>query len=148
MKPGCTPQRHPDPWVDLIRGYISTAVRSLSDAGLEVRRSWLDPRDPRDATITFADPASSGPASELAVVWDEVTGWRHGVFESGQQGVRTALTRVAYLGGGILPDGLELARRVLSGASESPVQHRSAVSLNDGLDDLLGSFRQTAQARQ
>jgi hypothetical protein len=146
MKPGCTPQRHPDPWVDLTRDYVEGAVRSLTDAGLAVDRCWLDPRNPRDATVIFSDPASNVSAKELALVWDEVTGWRRGVFESGQQGVRTTLTCVAYLGGGVLPGGRELARRALAGAPESRVEHRSAASLHDGLDDQLCRIQQATGA--
>lgn len=148
MKPGYTPRKHADPWVDLTRDYVEKAVWSLTDAGLKVDRSWLDPRNPRDATIIFSDPASNVSARELALVWDEVTGWRRGIFESGQQGVRTALTRVGYLGGGVLPDGGELARRVVTRASESRVEYRSAASLHDGLDDHLCRFRKAAEARR
>lgn len=137
MKPDCTPPKHPDPWVDQTRGYVETAVQSLTDAGLAVDRSWLDPRNPRDATIIFSDPASNVSARKLALVWDEVTGWRRGIFESGQQGVRTTLTHVLYLGGGVLLDSRELARRVVAGANESRVEYRSAADLRDGLDAAL-----------
>jgi hypothetical protein len=102
-----------------------------------VERSWLDPRNPRDATIIFTHPASNVSAEKLALVWDEVTGWRRGVFESGQQGIRTVLSSTTYLGGGILPDGQELVSRVLAGTSEPRREHRSVADVRDGLDDAL-----------
>jgi hypothetical protein len=137
MKQDTAPSAHSDPWVDLLRGYVTEAVECLSSEGLQVERSWLDPRDPRDATIIFTHPASNVSAKELALVWDEVTGWRSGMFESGEQGVRTVLSDMRYLGGGLLPDGQNLAGRVLAGASESRRDHRSVADLHDGLDDNL-----------
>jgi hypothetical protein len=131
------PHLHPDPWVDVLRGYVTQAAESLATNGLLVERSWLDPRDPRDATIIFSHPASNVSAEKLALVWDEVTGWRHGVFQSGEQGVRTVLSGTRYLGGGMLPEGHELVARVLAGASEPRQEHRSVTSLHDGLDDGL-----------
>ena len=85
------PAAHPDAWVDLLRGYMTTAVERLATGGLLVERSWLDPRDPRDATVIFSDPAANVSAEKLALVWDEVTGWRRGTYVSGEQGVRTEL---------------------------------------------------------
>ena len=45
------PVAHLDPWVNVLRGYVMRAVESLATGGVLVERSWLDPRDPRDATI-------------------------------------------------------------------------------------------------
>jgi Family of unknown function (DUF6292) len=132
-----TPAPHDDPWVDVLRGYVTTAVESLAQGGLTVERSWLDPRNPRDATIIFTHPASNVSAEKLALVWDEVTGWRRGVFQSGQQGVRTELADSAYLGGGVLLDDADLVGRVLVGASEPRREYRSVTDLRDGLDNAL-----------
>jgi Family of unknown function (DUF6292) len=132
-----TPLPHSDPWVDVLRGYVTESVEAIKAGGLLVDRSWLDPRNPRDATIIFTHPASNVSAEKLALVWDEVTGWRRGVFVSGEQGVRTVLSGTDYLGGGLLPEGQELVGRVLAGASEGRREHRSVASLHDGLDDAL-----------
>jgi hypothetical protein len=137
MNQSTLPAAHQDPWLDVLRGYVTGSVEALTAGGLLVKRSWLDPRDPRDATIIFTHPASNVSGGELALVWDEVTGWRSGVFESGQQGERTVLSGTSYLGGGLLPDGPELAARVLAGASESRREHRSGAAARDGLDAAL-----------
>jgi len=137
MNHSIIPAAHPDPWVDVLRGYVAKAVRSLAGSGLQVERSWLDPRNPRDATIIFSDPASGISGDKLALVWDEVTGWRSGVFESGSQGVRTVLSGTRYLGGGLLPDGAEIIGRIQAGAAEPRLEYRSMTSLDDGLDSAL-----------
>src|SRR5450755_833058 len=131
------PAPHVDPWVDVTRGYVSKAVRSLAAGGVHVEENWLDPRNPRDATIIFTHPASNVSAEKLALVWDEVTGWRSGVFQSGERGVRTVLSGTAYLGGGVLPEGTGLVGRVLAGASEPRREYRSVADLQDGLDSAL-----------
>jgi hypothetical protein len=115
---------------------MTKAVGALTAGGLQVERSWLDPRDPRDATIIYSHPASNVSAKELALVWDEVTGWRSGVFEGGRQGVRTVLSDTSYLGGSILLNGEELAGRVLAGVSEPRREYRTVTS-RDGLDEAL-----------
>jgi hypothetical protein len=124
-----TPDRHPDPWVNLLRGYLTEAVRALAASGLEVQRSWLDPESPRDATIVLAETK--------ALVFDEVTGWRYGNFVAGQQGVRTALSDVSHVGGGVLLDTRELAHKVLNGRSAPRREYRSFDDLHDGFDDAL-----------
>jgi|SRR5450755_3052184 hypothetical protein len=131
------PAPHVDPWVDVTRGYVSKAVRSLAAGGVHVEENWLDPRNPRDATIIFTHPASNVSAEKLALVWDEVSGWRYGIFKSGHQGVRTALSSVSYLGGGVLLETPELVGRLLAGTSEPRQQYRSVTDLHDGLDDTL-----------
>ena len=131
------PATHPDPWVNVLQGYVTQAVDCLAKGGLLVERSWLDPRDPRDATIIFTDPATNVSAEKLAAVWDEVTGWRRGTFVSGEQGVRTELSNVTYLGGGVLPAEDDMVNRVLAGASEPQRVYRSVADLRDGLDDAL-----------
>lgn len=125
---------HPDPWIELTWRYVAKAVQALRTSGLNVERSWLDPRDPRDATILYSGP---GQAHQRALVWDEMTGWRHGRFESGQPGVRTELSEVSYLGGGILMGDAELMGRLLAHASEPRREYRSVTDLHDGMDDEL-----------
>ena len=137
MSLNSVPVAHPDPWVNVLRTYVTRAVESLVTGGLLVERSWLDPRNPRDATIIFSDPASNVSAEKLALVWDEVTGWRRGSFVSGEQGARTELANVSYLGGGVLPGENDVANRVLAGASEPRHAYRSVADLRDGLDDAL-----------
>jgi hypothetical protein len=131
------PAPHKDPWVNVARGYVTNAVASLAAGGLYVEQNWLDPCDPRDATMVFCHPASSVSTEKHALVWDEVSGWRRGVFESGHQGERTVLSSVSYLGGGVLLEGSELLGRLLAGASEPRQEYRSVMDLHDGLDDAL-----------
>jgi hypothetical protein len=116
---------------------VTRAVEALTAGGLRVERSWLDPRDPRDATIIYTHPASNASAKKLALVWDEVTGWRSGVFEGGRPGVRTVVSDTSYLGGGILLGREELAGRVLARVSEPRREYRAVTSLHDGLDEAL-----------
>jgi hypothetical protein len=131
---------HPDPWLDLLRPYVASAVRALAADGVHIERSWLDPRDPRDATIVCA--GDDGVRS--ALVWDEETGWRRGTFVDGRPGERTVLAEVAYVGGGLLPAAKVLADRVVrspAGGEGSPRRvYRSAGDLRDGLDDTLRSL--------
>lgn len=129
------PLPHPDPWIDLTRPYITHAALAIGASGLVVVDTWLDPRNPRDATIVYSCPEV---AHRRALVWDEVTGWRHGRFEGGHQGIRTTLSDVAYLGGGILPAGADLTARLLAGVSEPRREYRSFDDINDGFDDALG----------
>lgn len=124
-----TPGKHQDSWVNLLGDYVAEAVAALSSSGLQVQRSWLDPSDPRDATIVLAETR--------ALVYDEVTGWRHGRFLTGQQGVRTELAEVSYLGGGVLLGADELAHRFVNGFSAPRRQYRSVADLHDGLDDAF-----------
>ena len=109
MDKAITPGGHEDPWVNLLGDYVTEAVAALSSRGIQVQRSWLDPRDPRDATIVLA--------GTRALVFDEVTGWRYGPFLAGRQGVRTELAEVSYIGGGVLLGADELAHRFINGFS-------------------------------
>jgi hypothetical protein len=131
------PTPHPDRWVNLPCGYVTQVTERLVANGLLLERSWMDPFDPRDATIRLVDPAADGSEAELTLVWDEVTGWRRGRFVRGEQGVRTELAGVSYLGGGVLPDEADVVNRVLAGASEPRRTYRSVADLRDGLDDAL-----------
>jgi hypothetical protein len=124
------PNPHWDPWVDLTRGYITGTVQALQAGGLSVERAWLDPSDPRDATIVLKDAP--------ALVWDEQVGWCSGRYLAGEQGVRTVLAEPAMLGGGVVPDPRRLADAVRTGRplAPAPAAYRSYAD-RDGLDDIL-----------
>jgi hypothetical protein len=123
-----------EPWLGCLSGYVLEACRALNDGGLEVQRSWLDPYDPRDATIVLDD--------QRALVFDEITGWRYGQFWHGQPGLRTELGDFSYVGGGVLLEPDDLVRRVINGVSSARREYRSAADVRDGLDDALRGFGQ------
>jgi hypothetical protein len=125
------PLQHPEFRVNLPRNYVMHGVQALIRHGLVIDRSWLDPSDPRDATIVLGD--------SRALVWDEVTGWRVGGYRSGRPGVRTVLTGAAHLGGGVLPSPAELARRVAAGTTAPCREHRSYTDA-DGFDEALRAY--------
>jgi hypothetical protein len=129
------PEEHSDPWVNLPLGYITTLTQALSGAGVQIDRSWLDPRDPRDATIIHMTAGE-----RHALVWDEETGWRTGRYLSGRQGVRTELADAVYLGGGVLVDPREVAARLLTGTQAPRRALRSYTDTRDGLDDALRQY--------
>jgi hypothetical protein len=138
MDPCIIPSAHPDAWIDLLRGYTTAIVSELSRQGITVSRSWLDPGDPRDATILYTlAPGRDGHRDTRALVWDEETGWRTGRFVSGHQGVRTKLSKPAHIGGGLLPTGSEVALKIKSGTTAAPLVLRSHADTHDGLDDAL-----------
>jgi hypothetical protein len=126
------PQQHPVPHVNTTRNYVTRCVRALVREGLVVDRSWLDPCDPRDATVILGDAR--------ALVWDEMTGWRAGVFHHGEQGVRrTTLGDPVHLGGGPLPPPEELAWRACSGTAAFRRVYRSYADA-DGFDEALHTY--------
>jgi hypothetical protein len=132
------PISHPDPWVNLPHGYVTKTMRALDARGIRVLDSWLDPYGPRDATIRYALRGGHvAPSDILALVWDEVSGWRQGHFVEGHQGLRTKLTWVAYLGGGVLPDPREVTWRLTCGEREAASRYRSCADYHDGLDEAL-----------
>ena len=137
MNPSITPEAHPDPWLELLRGYVGETVRALAEGGLRPRGSWLDPRDPRDATILLD---GDGLAPVRALVWDEETGWRTGTFVDGRQGVRTELAEAAHLGGGVLVHPSEVAGRLRAGTTGPGERYRSYHASHDGLDDALRAY--------
>ncbi|BCY13587.1 DUF6292 family protein [Actinoplanes sp. L3-i22] len=126
MDDNLTPSAHPHPWLDMLRPYITDTVHGLAAAGYHVQDSWLDPRDPRDATIRLA--------GGTALVWDEETGWRRGRFVSGAPGRRTELDGVEWLAGGLVPDPRGVAH--LGGHARAP-RYRGWRDVRDGLDDHL-----------
>jgi Family of unknown function (DUF6292) len=136
MDKNVAPVPHPDRWVNLPGGYVTQVTERLTATGLLLERSWMDPYDPRDATIRLLDPTAKASDGELTLVWDEVSGWRRGRFIRGEQGVRTELAGVDYVGGGVLPSGDDVVSRVLAGASEPRRVYRS-VADRDGLDEAL-----------
>jgi hypothetical protein len=131
------PGEHPDPAVDLLRGYWTKTVWALKRSGLQVQRSWLDPSGPRDATTVFTRPAT--PDELHALVWDEVSGLRVGRFLTGQQGVRTRLADAMQLGGCVLPNPDEAAALVKAERATSRREFRSYTD-RDGLNDALRTF--------
>jgi hypothetical protein len=136
------PAQHPLPEVELLRPYITDSVTALAGSDVQVHESWLDPCGPRDATILYSPVFD--PAEVYALVWDEETGWRNGLYLAGRQGVRTQLDNAAYLGGGVLADPRDLAARAASGIAVPMREYRSHSDLHDGFDDALrrheGSF--------
>jgi len=122
------PLPHQVPRVDATRNYVTRNVHALIQRGLCVDRSWLDPSDPRDATIVLTD--------SRALVWDEVAGWRIGLYRSGAPGEHTALDGAVHLGGGVLPSPAEVRDRVGSGASVAGRQYRMYTD-SDGFDEVL-----------
>ncbi|GAA0407760.1 hypothetical protein Acor_69450 [Acrocarpospora corrugata] len=112
-----------DAWLALAVPYVARVAEAL-----DARRWWDDPFDPRDATILLA--------GGLALVWDEESGWRHGVFVSGRKGMRTELAGVRYLGGGVLPEPERVAELIPGSREERPV-YRSYRDFGDGLDREL-----------
>ena len=133
------PSAHPDPWLDMLRPYVAGTARALAAAGYRVEGSWLDPRDPRDATIALA--ADGGQPT--ALVWDEETGWRRGVFLDGEQGRRTRLAHLEYLGGKLLPEPSAVPYLGVRGSRTVRFRHHRDV--RDGLDDFLGGLAVTAR---
>ncbi|MFC5180142.1 DUF6292 family protein [Actinomadura harenae] len=132
---------HPDPWVDQIHGYVTHVVETLGRAGVRVEKCWLDPAGPRDATIV-----TRSASADRALVWDEETGWRVGLFVSGRQGERTSLADISYLGGDVLLDGDAVLDRFLSGVSEERRAFRSHADLTDGFAARLASRSPSAVA--
>lgn len=137
MNPSITPEVHPDPWLELLGGYVRETVCALAEGGLRPRASWLDPRDPRDATILLD---GDGLAPGRALVWDEETGWRTGTYVDGRQGVRTELAGTTHLGGGVLVRPAEVAGRLRAGTTAPAERHRSYRAAHDGLDDALRAY--------
>jgi hypothetical protein len=126
------PGTHEDPWLNLLHGYATEAVLALQNRGVSVDRSWLDPRDPRDATIVYTVRDETN-----ALVWDEEYGWRVGRYEGGEQGERTRLSGTAHLGGGVLLEPDALAHHLVTGATAPAHKLRSYDDVRDGLDDTL-----------
>jgi hypothetical protein len=137
MSQGSYPEPHPDPWVDLLHRYVTRVVEALQAGGVYVERSLLDPMNPRDATIVCSPAGRDSLARPSGLVWDEVTGWRIGPLLEAQQGIRTRLAEVKYIGGGVLPKAPEVAYHAMNGAAAPRREYRSVADVRDGLDDSL-----------
>jgi hypothetical protein len=131
------PGPHPDSSIEAIRPYIIEVVTGLVGHGIRIVDSWLDPMGPRDATIRFLLYSDGPNSSQSALVWDEETGWRRGLFVDGQPGTHTILSDATQIGGGLLPPGQEVAGRVIRKATASPQKLRSFWHTADGFDDAL-----------
>jgi len=126
-----TPERHPHPWVNLPFHYVQAVLWELERTGHVIDRAWLDPSDPRDATIVFTNLQ--------ALTWDESRGWLAGDYVGGEQGVRTVLADARQLVRKILPSSAEVATAVVRDLGTDPVQLR-AYGTRDGLDEQLRAF--------
>ncbi|MCG5216841.1 DUF6292 family protein [Streptosporangium soli] len=132
------PEPYTAEWFRMPVAYVRRVAEALAAGGVEVLDWWDDPCDPRDATLRLAGDAT--------LLWDEESGWRVGAFVSGEQGVRTVLDGVRYLGGGVLPRPEIVARllaevRAGGGTAMRPL-YRSYRHFNDGFDSgLLGYAR-------
>lgn len=125
------PEPYSEDWLRLPVFYVRQVAESL---GERVDQWWDDPFDPRDATIRLTDGT--------ALVWDEESGWRHGRFVSGEQGVRTRLAGVRHLGGGVLPAPgrvVTLLDETAYGSAWRPA-YRSYRHYEDGFDAALAAF--------
>jgi hypothetical protein len=123
------PAPHRDPLLDLLRPYITRSAEELRERGVELHAAWLDPSGPRDATIVCRLKEET-----YGLVWDEETGWRLGGFVSGRQGERTRLADARYLGGDVLLDPAEMARRVIEGETGPHRKFRDHFEDPEGFD--------------
>jgi hypothetical protein len=127
------PQPHQDSFLDALRPYIASVVLELSESGWGVSCSWLDPFDPRDATVVFRSETNAPEA----LVYDEETGWRVGRFVSGEPGVRTVLAGARTLNAGLLPAPAEVARCLAEQDFTEPTMFRHHNDLYDGYEERL-----------
>lgn len=129
------PPSHEDPSLDLLRPYITRSAMALREVGVELEQSWLDPSGPRDATIRYTRDGRSH-----ALVWDEETGWRLGGFVSGRPGERTALADARYLGGELLLEPGEVARRVVEDEAAPYRKFRDHDDAPERFDETVRAF--------
>jgi hypothetical protein len=126
-------------WVELPAHYVGATCAALVAAGITVDASWIDPMDPRDATVRLG--------GGLSLVWDEVGGWRHGRFVSGHKGVRTVLEGERSFGGELLPEPAMVAAAARCVVDGMPVgtperpEFRQYTDLGDGTDEALAAYR-------
>lgn len=126
-------------WVELPVHYLGATRSALTAAGITVAEAWVDPMDPRDLTLVLGDGTQ-------ALVWDEVSGWRHGHFISGHKGTRTHLANEHSFGATLLPEPSLVAATVQCiqagtpiGAEQRPI-FRSYADLHDGTDEHLATY--------
>ncbi|GGV02052.1 hypothetical protein GCM10010182_19530 [Actinomadura cremea] len=125
------PLPHPDPFVDVTRGYVTAVADEFAARGVRLADVWLDPSDPRDATFVLG---------LKALVWNETDGFVLGDFVSGEPGVRTVLRDPVRLGGSVLADPREVADRLAEPAGGDPVRLRSFADGHDGFEDALARY--------
>ncbi|WP_433467914.1 DUF6292 family protein [Spirillospora sp. CA-128828] len=126
------PLPHPDPFVDVTRGYITRVGEALQARGVPLSTVWLDPSHPRDATFVLG---------LQALVWNESEGFVLGEFVSGEPGVRTVLRDPVRLEGGVLPDPDAVPILLERGGAGAPVSLRSFTAGHDGFEDELARHR-------
>ncbi|WP_396452488.1 DUF6292 family protein [Actinomadura sp.] len=126
------PLPHSDPFVDVIRGYVTCVGDALQAQGAPLSKVWLDPANPRDATFVLG---------LRALVWNESEGFVLGEFVSGEPGVRTVLRDPVRLGGGVLPEPRSVPHLLERGAVEAPAAVRAVDAGHDGFEDALLRFR-------
>ncbi|GII93228.1 DUF6292 family protein [Sinosporangium siamense] len=124
-----------DEWLTQPAFYLLQVVETL---GVDVVDWWAGPFDPREATLRMVDGN--------ALVWDEESGWRLGRLIAGERGLRSVLTDVRYLGGGLLPrpdrvpEALADARRGIGGSTAFRPCYRSYRHRRDGFDMALSEY--------
>ncbi|SFN05856.1 hypothetical protein SAMN04489713_10162 [Actinomadura madurae] len=122
------PLPHPDPFVDVTRGYVTRVGDALQARGVPLSNVWLDPSDPRDATFVLG---------LRALVWNESEGFVLGEFVSGEPGVRTVLRDPVRLGDSVLPDPRSVPGLLERGGEGAPASLRSFAAGHDGFEDEL-----------
>jgi hypothetical protein len=129
------PEPYTAEWLRLPVAYVRQVADALALGGLEIIDRWDDSSDPRDATLLLP--------GGVALVWDEESGWRRGVFVSGERGVRTVLDGARYLCGGVLPRpeivGTLLAELRRGGGTAMRPTYRSHRHFTDGFDSALAA---------
>jgi hypothetical protein len=129
--PIAEPVPHPDRWVNRPWGFITGITGQLIKAGFVIDRAWMDPSQPRDATLVLSDLR--------AITWDEDRGLLLGRYVSGHQGERTVLTGSVQLSKRILMEPAAVPAAVRAGRGTKPTQLRS-YGTRDGLDEALDRF--------
>jgi hypothetical protein len=129
--PIAEPVPHPDHWVNHPSGYIKGIIGHLITTGFVIDRAWMDPCQPRDATLVLSDLR--------AITWDEDRGLLLGRYVSGHQGERTVLADPVQLSKRILMEPAAVPAAVRAGRGTKPTQLRSH-GTRDGLDEALDRF--------
>jgi Family of unknown function (DUF6292) len=124
-----------DEWLQQPIGYVRQVVDRLE---AEVADWWAGACDPRCVTLKLADGT--------ALVWDEESGWRLGAFVAGGPGRHTELTKIRYLGHGLLPkpervrEALDEARAGVGASTAWRPCYRSHRNRRDGFDLALAFY--------
>lgn len=129
--PIAEPVPHPDRWVNHPSGYITGIMGHLITTGFVIDRAWMDPCQPRDATLVLSDLR--------AITWDEDRGLLLGRYVSGRQGERTVLADPVQLSKSILMEPAAVPAAVRAGRGTEPTRLRRH-GTRDGLDEALDRF--------